>query len=158
MKINGRGLGDHLHLITPLCGLIAAVWALRMILAAAGVPLGLVKVFSVTVATPFTVLVAVMLIYVRRFGSYTNVALVAFLLSGWAQLLVVAAIAFTALTQRQNIYTAPEFSMNQFSLTQHILGHLTFGIGFGTIFGTLMGWLLLWMLRQLPGEISSQKK
>lgn len=158
MNINGHGLRDHLLLVAPLYGLIAAVWALRLILAAAGAPRGLVLAFSVTVATAFSVLVAVLLIHVRRFGSYSNVVFVSFLLSCCQHLLIAAAIGCSALTGKENIYTAPEFSVHQFTLTQHIIGHLTFGIGFGTVFGAAMGSLLLWMLRRLPGEASSQKR
>lgn len=158
MNIHGHGFQDHLHLVAPLYGLIGAVWALRMILAAAGAYHGMVVAVSVTVATAFSVLVAVMLIHVRRFGSYSNVVFVCFLLSLWGQLLISAAIGFSALTGKATVYAAPEFSVHTLTYTQHIVGHLTFGVGFGTISGTAMGWLLLWMLRQLPGETSRQNR
>ncbi|MGD0696583.1 MAG: hypothetical protein ABSB82_17320 [Terriglobia bacterium] len=158
MNINGHGLRDHLLLVAPLYGLIAAVWALRMIVAAAGAPRIVVLAVSVTIAQAFCILVVVVLIHVRRFGSYANVVFASFLLACWANVLVAAAIAFTALMGKVNIYSAPEFSGHMLTPMQHIVGHLTFGIGFGTIFGGAMGSLLLWMLRQLPGEARSQKR
>jgi hypothetical protein len=152
VNINGHGLRDHLRLVAPLLGLIAAVWALRLILAAAAAPRIVVLAFSVTVAGAFCVLVAVLLIHVRRFGSYANVVFVSFLLCCWQQLLIIAAIAFSMLTGKQNIYTAPEFMGMSHTAWQHILGHLTFGIGLGTLVGAAMGCLLLWMLRRLPAD------
>jgi hypothetical protein len=150
VNINGHGFRDHSRHMAPLLGLIAAVCALRLILAAAGAPRGLVMAVSVTIAHAFCILVAVMLIYIRRFGSYANVVFAAFLLSCWSGVLVSAAVAFTAFTGRMNIYSEPEFSGRGLTPMQHILGHLTFGIGFGTIFGAAMGCLLLWILRKMP--------
>jgi hypothetical protein len=148
MKIGGHGLRDHLRLLAPLFGLIGAVWALRLVLAGAGVPSDVVRICSVTVAGPVSVLLAVLMIHHRRFGSYPNVAAAAFLLICWQQLLIVAAVAFSALTGTTNIYTAPEYSGPGGPL-RHIAGHLTFGLGIGTIMGTAMGFLLFWMLRML---------
>jgi len=152
MNINGHGLQDHIRLAAPLFGVIAAVWALRLILAAAGAPRGLVMTASVTIAHAFCILVVAVLIHFRRFGSYANVVVASFLFTSWSNLLVSAAIAFTSLTGRVNIYSAPEFSAHMLTPTQHIVGHLTFGIGFGTIIGAAMGCLLLWMLRRLPAD------
>jgi hypothetical protein len=44
------GLRDHVRLLAPLFALIAAVWALRLVLDASGAPKGLVRLSSVTVA------------------------------------------------------------------------------------------------------------
>lgn len=147
MNINGFSLRDHLRLLAPLFGLIAAVWALRLVVAAAGVSGRALSICSVTVAGPVALLLAVMLIHGRHFGSYTNVVVSAFLLDFFRQGLIIAAIAFAALTGTQNIYSAPEFSFG-LSPLRHILGHLTFGIGLGTLSGAAMGCLLLWMLRK----------
>ena len=147
MKINGFRLRDHLRLLAPLFGLIAAVWALRLVLAAIGASRWVLSMCSVSVAGPVALLLAVLLIHTRHFGSYTNVVASAFLLAFCQQGLIIAAIAFATLTGTQNVYSAPEFS---FGLTplRHILSHLTFGIGLGTLSGSAMGCLLLWMLRK----------
>jgi hypothetical protein len=152
MKIHGHGLQDHLRLVTPLLGLIASVWALRLIASAAGAPHGVASMFSVSVAVPICVLLAVLLMHFRRFGSYPNVVMVTFLLVFWGQVLISAAIGFYALTGKQNIYSIPEYSFGGLSAWKHVAGHLTFGVGFGTLVGTGMGCLFLWMLRKLPEE------
>lgn len=158
MNINGHGLREHLQLLAPLFGLIGAVWALRLVAAAAGASHGIARLFSVSVAVPICVLLAVLLMHTRRFGGYANVVTVTFLLVLWAQLLISAAIAFFAFTGKHNIYSEPEYSFGLLNPWKHIAGHLTFGIGFGTLVGTAMGCLFLWMLRKLPADPAPQMK
>ena len=148
MKIFGHGLSDYIRLLAPLFGLIAAVWALRLVLDAAGAPPGVVRVFSVTIAGTISLLLAVVLIHTRRFGGYPHVVVAVALLVFWEQLLIVGAIAFSMLTGTQNVFAAPEYTPHAQSQVQHIVGHLSFGLGFGTLFGTAMGCLLLWMLKR----------
>ncbi len=157
MKVCGYGIREHVRLLAPLFGLIAAVWALRLVLDAAGAPRGLVRIFSVTVFGAVAVLLAVLLIHFRGFGSYPNVAVAALLLVFWQQLLIVAAIAFSTLTGTKNIFAAPEYSGPGLTPGRHILGHLIFGIGMGELMGAAMGCLFLWLLRKiLPMSSRSQ--
>ena len=149
MKIFGHGLREHMQLLAPLFALIAAVWALRLVAGAAGVPPGLVRVISVTVASAVAVVLAAVLIHVRQFGSYPSVVMAVFLLVLWEQILIVCAIAFAILTRTQNIFLAPEFSSPRFTARQHMIGHLTFALGFDTLIGTVMGCFLFWMVRRL---------
>lgn len=156
MKIGGHGLRDHLRLLAPLFGLIAAVWALRLVLDAAGAPLEIVRLSSLTVATPVCVLLAVLLIHSKGFGGYSNVAISAFLLSAWTEGLIAAAIYFSILTGTQNVFIRPEFSFHEMDPWRHMFGHLTFGIGIETLMGTAMGCFLLWVLRH-AAPIKSQE-
>ena len=150
MNICGYGLRDHIRLLAPMFGLIAAVWLLRWVLDAAGAPHRLVLAVSVTAVTSLSILIAVGLMHFRRFGSYLNVVVAGFLLVTWGQLLIVAAVVFAAATGIENIFTAPEFSrVGGERYLRNILGHLTFGIGAGTLFGGATGCLLLWLLRRL---------
>ena len=158
MNIKGHGLRDHIRLVGPLFGLVAAVWALRMILAAAGAPKMLVHPFSVTMAVPICIMLAVFLIHIRRFGSYTSVVFAALLLVLWSEVLISAAIAFSALSRIETVYSEPEFSFGIHSPWKHIAGHMTFGVGFGTLFGAAMGCLLLWMLRRLPADTAQANR
>lgn len=151
MKLGGRGFREHLRLLAPLFGLIAAVWVLRLILGETDVPRKFTAVFSVTAAAAVSVLLAVFLLHFRQFGGYPSVVLASFLLIFWGQFLVVAAIVFSVLTGTENIFTQPEFSIPQDDPhhVHHILGHLTFGLGGGTLIGAAMGCLLLALLRVL---------
>jgi general stress protein CsbA len=154
MIVHGRTFQDHLRLLSPLFGFIAAVWVLRMLLGFAGVPKAVLHWVSVTLATTVAVFLAVLLIYARRFGGYVNVVFSVFLLAVWEQLLLSGAVAFAALTGTHNIYSAPEYSPLGTPL-QHILGHLTFGIGFVTLFGSLFGCALYLLLSRIMPNSSA---
>jgi hypothetical protein len=152
MKIGGHGIREHVRLLAPLFVLIAAVWALRMVADYAGAPMGLVRVFSVTVTGSVVILLAVVLIHVKKFGGYVNVCAATFMLMLWKESLISAAIAFSALTGIGTIYSAPEFSggpRHVLTPVQHILGHITFGLALQSLLGAGMGCLILWILRAL---------
>jgi ABC-type uncharacterized transport system permease subunit len=151
MQIGGYRLRQHLKMLAPMFMLLAAVWGLRWVLGGMGAPGWLLQVASITAATPVAVLLAVLVIHFRRFGGYANVVVSSLLLNLCAELLIVAAIAFSVLTDIPNVYTTPEFSISRPD-PQHLLhmrGHLTFGIGIGTLAGAAMGCLLLFLLRRL---------
>ena len=149
MRIGGHGLREHLQLLAPLFGFIAAVWALRIVLYAAGAaPFSIaLRVVSVTVAGMAAILVAVIMIHHRRFGGYANVVAAVFLLTCWEEFLMAAAIAFTAVTGVITVYRAPQFSFGA-SPWLHVAGHLTIGIGADTILGAAVGCAVFWMLRK----------
>ena len=148
MKIGEHSLRDHLRLLAPLFGLITAVWVLRIVLNLAGAPMPVVRVFSVGLAGSISVLGAAFLIHFKRFGSYSNVVVSAFLLVFYAQLLVALAIAFAALTRTENVFAAAEFSFRM-TYAQHIASHLTVILGLQSIMAAAMACLILWMLRWL---------
>ncbi len=150
MNISGHSLRAHIRLLTPLFGVIAAVWLLRMIAGVIpGAPSWLAFPLSVSLAVPVCIVLATLLIHSQRFGGYTSVVLSSVLLVVWGQALVVAAIVFAVLTGIDNIYTIPEYSVpDDPNHTRHIVGHLTFGIGLESLVGSLMGCLILFMLRR----------
>jgi hypothetical protein len=145
MTAGSLGLRDQVRLLVPLFALIAAVWALRLVLDAAGAPNDIVRL-------------AVVLMHFRRLGRYSNVIVATILLVFWTQLLIVLAIAFAAVTGVQNVFAIPEYSPPHGSgVLPHIAGHLTFGLGFGILVGSAMACLTLWTLRRLvPVESERQ--
>jgi hypothetical protein len=150
MKIEGHRFRDSVHLLAPLFVLIGAVWALRMVVFAAGARPGSVwlHVISVTVTGAASILLAVLMIHHRRFGSYPSVVAAVFLLIAWEELLISAAIAFATITGTVNVYCLPEYSFGQ-SPWHHIAAQLSLIVGSRTILGAAMGCLLLWMLRRV---------
>ncbi len=151
MRIVGYRLRDHVRLLMPLFILLTAVWFVRIILTAIGGPHWMLRIFSLTAASAVCVMVAVVLIHIRNFGSYTNIVVSSLLINVWSQLLIIVAIFFSVATGIQNVFTAPEFSIGSDDPMhlRHIYGHLTFGIGLGTLSGSAVGTLLLWLLRSL---------
>jgi hypothetical protein len=159
MKVGGRQIREHLRFLRPLFTFITVVWLVRLVLGAAGAPVWLLSVFSVTAAVPTAVFLAVVLIHVRNFGSYPNVVVASLLLNSWGQLLVIAAVVFSVATNTTNVFTWSEFSMpgDDPLHLRHIYGHLTFGIGLGTLFGAGTGCLMLWLLRTMV-PVRTEKK
>jgi hypothetical protein len=150
MNIGGYGVREHIRLLAPAYGLIAAVWLLRWVLDALGSPHALVRAFTVSGATALAILIAVGLIHFRSVGGYSSVLLASFLLVVWEQTLIVAAILVSVLTGVVNVFTEPEFSIGDDpNHVRHITGHLTFGIAAGMLFGAATGCLLLFLLRRL---------
>ena len=154
MRIGDHSLGEHIRLLAPLFVFIAGVWALRILLHEMGVLHALVHVLSITVASSIALLLAVVLIHVRGFGSYPSVVVSTVLLVAWAQILIVLAILFSVVTGTENIFTLPEFSMatDDPRHIKHIVGHLTFALGGGALIGSAFGCLILWMLRRVLPE------
>ncbi len=149
-------VGEHrvracFRLLVPAFVLVAAVWLLRLIMAAANTPSWLTRLASVTVAATVSVLLTVLLIHVRRFGGYLTVVVVSLLINAWAQVLIILSILFSIMTGTENIYTAPEYSYG-LSKWAHLYGHLTSGIAAGTLIVAAEGCLLLWLLRKLVPE------
>jgi hypothetical protein len=140
---------EHVRLLMPLFAFVAAVWLLRLLLSALGVSLSVSRFFSVTTASAIALFLAVLLIYFRGFGGYTNVVATSLLLNAWSQLLIIIAILFAVATGTENVYTLPEFSVpgDDPMHLRHIFGHLTFMLGLGTLLGTGVGCLMLWFLR-----------
>ena len=151
MTISDKSLGDHIRLLTPLFGLVAAVWMLRFSLYQLGFPLAFVRYLSITAVVPVSILLAAVLIHFKRFGGYSNAVVSAVLLVLWSQLLIVAGIAFAVFTGIENVYTLPDFSAlgPDPNHLRHIRGQLTFGIGFESLSGALIGCLFLFMLRRI---------
>ena len=148
MRAEHHGIREYIRLLYLLFIFIAGVWMLRMILYLAGAPVSITRLFSVTVASGVSSLLAVLLIHYRRFGSYSNVVVASLSINIWAELLISVAILFTMFSGKMNVYSAPEYSGMR-SLAEHLLGNLTFGIVIGTFNSATVGCLLLWLLRTM---------
>lgn len=155
MKVNGRTLSEHLHLLKPFFGLLALVWVLRYAVALAGGPTWLVRSFSLIFLSPIVIAVMVLVVHVRRFGGYSNVILATFLLTVWVHLLISSGILLTETMGLEKVMR-PSFRHSPPTLT-HAIGHLTFGLGLGTILGAALASVLLFVLRLIvPKDRSRQ--
>lgn len=151
MKIGGHPLRQHLRILAPLFALLTGVWALRWVIGCVNTPRWILQVVSMTVFSPAAVLLAVLMLHVRRFGGYASVVVCSLLLNAFTEAIIVLAILFSTLTGIPNIYTFPMYSPNELDPNhlRHIHGHLTWGIGLSTLAGAAVGSLLLFLLRKL---------
>jgi hypothetical protein len=155
MKVGGHRIREHLRLLMPLFIFLMMVWLLRLALSSAGAPRSVWRLLSVTGAAAVAVFLSAWLIHSRNFGGYTNVVVASLLLNLWGQVLIVAAIVFSVVTNTENVFTRAEFSIKGDDPLhlRHIYGHLTFVTGLGTLFGVGLGCLVLWLLRMMvPGQ------
>lgn len=150
MNISNRSITEHIRLLTPFFGIIAAIFVLRLLVGFMNPPGWVLSLISLSLIVPVTIVLMAIMIHSRRFGGYPSVVFSTFLLVAWSQIIIVLAIIFSLMTGMENIYTAPEFSIQGEDpyFSRHIFGHLTFGIGLETIFGSILGSLVLYMLRR----------
>lgn len=148
MRIGERSFGEHFRLLVPLLIFIAAVGILRLIFYELLGFSWIVRVMSVTVATAVSVLLATFLIYRKRFGGYANVLVSTFLLVSWGHIFTVLMILLAIWSGGHNVFTAPEYS-HPLTHAQHIIGHLTFGIGIGNLIGGGLACLFFLLLKSL---------
>ncbi len=142
-----------LRTLAPLMMIVAAVWALRLILHEVAAPAMLVRFLSVSGVVPVAILLASMLIHLRELGGYTAVAVASFALAAVGELLIVAAIVFSLATGWINVFSEPEFSFpggDPFQLI-HITSHLI-RIPLVGLLGMGMGSLILWLMRRVVPE------
>jgi hypothetical protein len=141
---------EQMRFLYPFFLLMFSIWALRIMLDAAGAPGWLTRLMSLTTFSPIAILLGVLLLHVRGAGGYSQVVVTSFLINAWAQLLIIATIVFSVTTGIDTVYTAPEFSLpgDDPWHMRHIHGHLTFGIGLGSLVGAGVGCLLLSLLRR----------
>jgi len=105
----GRSLGEYVRFMKPVLVLITVVWAARLALSMAGVPIGFGKVFSITIVLLATILYYPWALHRSGFGSFKQLYAL-FLIQGvYSQTLVALAIVLAILTGTDNIYTVPEF-------------------------------------------------
>lgn len=147
MKVNGRTLSEHLHLLKPFLALIAAAWVLRVTLVFAGAPDWLVRSFSLVFLSPIVIALMVVVVHVRRFGGYSNVIFATFLLTLFVHLLITSGILLTE-TMGIEKMMRPSFRHPPPTVA-HVIGHLTFGFGLGTLLGAALASVVLFVLRTL---------
>ncbi len=105
----GKSLSEYIAFQQPILTLIAAIWALRLVLSMAGVPVSGARFLSVT-----GVLVVGALYYGwevgrKGFGSFKQLYGLNLVQGLFSQTLVALAIVLGIMTGQDNIYTIPEF-------------------------------------------------
>lgn len=159
MKLGGYRLEVYLAMLAPLFAFIGAVWLLRLLLDALGMPIEVVKIFSVTAASAISVLLATVIIHLRGIGGFLHVVICTTLIALFSQILITLSIVFAVVTGIPNIFVAPEFSLpTDPHHTRHILGHMSFSLGVEVLLGAAMGGGLLWILRIIIPQLPNPDK
>jgi hypothetical protein len=105
----GKSLSDYVAFQKPVLILIAAVWALRLALSMAGVPVAGVKFVSVTGVLALGALYYGWAVGQRGFGSFKQLYGLNLVQGVFSQTLIALAIVLAIVIGQNNIYTIPEF-------------------------------------------------
>jgi hypothetical protein len=105
----GKPLSAYIAFQKPVLILIAVVWALRLALSLAGIPVGGVRFVSVTAVSLLASLYYGWAVAQKGFGSFKQLYALNLIQALFSQTLVALAIVLAIVTSRDNIYTIPEF-------------------------------------------------
>lgn len=105
----GRSLTEYLAFQKEILILIAAVWALRLVLSMGGVPVSGAQFATVTGVLVLGALYYGWAVERRRFGSFKQLYGLSLIQGVFSQTLVALAIVLAIATGRDNIYSIPEF-------------------------------------------------
>jgi hypothetical protein len=105
----GKSLSEYVAFQKPVLILIAAVWALRLALSMAGVPVSGAQFVSVTGVLVLGALYYGWALGQARFGSFRQLYGLNLVQGVFSQALVALAICLAIVIGRDNLYTTPEF-------------------------------------------------
>jgi hypothetical protein len=105
----GKSLSEYIAFQKPILILIAVVWALRLGLSLAGVPVSGAQFVSVTVVLVIGALYYGWAVGRKGFGSFKQLYALNLIQGIFSQTLVALAIVLAIVTGQDNIYSIPEF-------------------------------------------------
>jgi len=105
----GKSLSEYVAFQKPILILIAAVWALRLVLSMAGVPVSGAQFVSVTGVLVLGALYYGWAVGQKGFGSFKQLYGLNLIQGVFSQTLVALAIVLAIVTGQDNIYSMPEF-------------------------------------------------
>ena len=152
MKVWGKSFAEYVAFQKPIIILIIVVGLLRLALSLGGIPTGTVKWVSLTLVSVIGFFYCAILVPLRGFGSYKHLLPLYFIQSMAGNLIIAGSIVLSALTGRENIYSAPEYSGPLASNPWlHAGGHLLDGLIVGPLIGWLFGSLIMWIVQKVSG-------
>jgi len=105
----GKSLSAYVAFQKPILILIAAVWALRLVLSMAGLPVSGAQLVSVTGVLVLGALYYGWAVGHKGFGSFKQLYGLNLVQGVFSQTLVATAIVLAIVLGQDNIYTSPEF-------------------------------------------------
>lgn len=140
--IFGKRLSEYASFEKGILWLIAIVGIARLALSVAGVSNSAAKWLSITVVTLLAAIYVSIKVHTSGFGSYKQLLPLLLLQTVVAHVIVAAGIVLSIVTQKDNIFSAPEYSGGGDGKTWlHVAAHL--------IAGFIVAPLVLWLLGSL---------
>ena len=149
MKIFGKTLSEYIHFQWIMLALILIVGILRLGLSLAGVPNHSVKWLSVTILGLLGIFYYAIRVHTRNFGSYRHLLPLIVIQNVVLQGIIIAGIVWGITTGQDNIYTAPEYTVNPSTGQSGVEGKTWGHVGGHAVFGLLLGSILAWGIASL---------
>lgn len=157
MKIFGKTLSEYIHFQWIMLALILVVGLLRLTLSLAGMPNHSVKWLSVSIVGLLGILYYAIRVHTRNFGTSRHLLALIVIQNVVLQGIIIAGIVWGITTGHDNIYTAPEYTVNpttgqtgvEGKTWGHVGGHAVFGLLLGSLIGWAVASLVLWVVRKV---------
>ena len=144
MTIFGKPLSHYVGFCKVFLVLLPLVGVVRLALSLSGTPNTSARWISMTVLTWIAIIYYSIRVHTRRFGSYRHLLIICVLLNLSTQIISIAAIVLAILTDKNNIFSAPEFAFGGDGKTWfHAGSHIFMGIPVGSLVAWLVGCLIL---------------
>ncbi len=149
----GKSLSEYIDFQKPILMLLAAVWAVRLGMSLAGVPVAGAKFVSITVVLVIGALYYGWAVARKGFGSFKQLYGLNLVQGVFSQTLVAAAIVLAIIMGKDNIFSIPEFSFGADGKTWgHVAAHLFIGTTVGSLVAWLAGSLILFVTTKVTRD------
>jgi hypothetical protein len=150
MKLFGKGLSEYFRFQKVILWLIVIVGVGRLALSLAGVPNSTARWLSITAVIVVGAVYCAIKVHTTGFGSYKQLLPMLVIQGALSQLIVAASIVLAILTNRDNIFSAPEFSGGGDGKNWgHVGAHLLVGFVIAPLVFWLVGCLILLVLKRV---------
>ena len=158
----GKTLSEYVRFQRPMLLLVAVVGLLRLALSLAGLPNSTVKWLSVSVAGLIGVVYYAVRVHTQGFGGYRHLLAMVFIQNLLTQAIIIGAIALAIATGQDNIYAAPEYSVDIRTGASGVEGKTWIHAGghalFGLVVGTLIAWVIGCLILLVTQKVSPREK
>lgn len=150
MKIFGKNVSEYVRFQKVILWLIVIVGVGRLALSLGGVPNSSAKWVSITAVIVVGAVYCTMKVHTSGFGSYKHLLPVLVIQGALSQLIVAASIVLAILTNKDNIFSSPEFSGGGDGKNWvHVGAHLILGFVIAPLVFWIIGCLILLVLKKL---------
>lgn len=149
MSIFGKSHSEYFGFQRMVLAVVAAVALLRLALSLAGVPDASVKWLSVSWVGLLGIVYYGVRVHTAGFGSYRQLLPLIVIQNAVMQAIIIGGIALAIGTGQDNIYTAPEFSVDIRTGQSGVDGKNWLHAGGHAMFGLVLGSLIAWGIASL---------
>ena len=153
MKIFGKSISEYVRFQKVILLLIVIVAVLRLALSLGGVPNSSARWLSITAVIVVGAVYCTLKVHTTGFGTYKHLLPLLMIQGAVSQVLVAGAIALAILTNKDNIFSAPEYSGGGDGKNWgHVGAHLLVGFVIAPLVFWLVGCLILLVLKKVAPE------